>query len=111
MSRRDPALSVDDVMRLLPERFDAARVNGWAATFHFDIEGAPRPAWTVRVGGDGCRVERGHHGEHDCHVRMSQNTFLGLQSGEVNPQSAFLFGRIRVSDLGQMMRFVQAFGL
>ena len=40
---------------------------------------------------------------------MKHRTYLGIEDGTINPQTAFLMGKIRVSNLSEMMRFVKAF--
>jgi putative sterol carrier protein len=40
---------------------------------------------------------------------MKATTYIGIESARINPQAAFMTGRIRVSDLGQMMRYIKSF--
>ena len=40
---------------------------------------------------------------------MKEDTFLAVETGKMNPQTAFLMGRVRVSNLTEMMRFIKLF--
>ncbi len=101
--------SAEDLIRSLPDRFRPGRAEGWSAVFHWVVAGADPREWTVRVGGGVCIVEEGHHGEPACVVRTDAATYAGIEAGDVNPQVALMTGRITVSNLAEMMRFVKCF--
>ncbi len=103
--------SVEELIRLLPGRLRAERADGARGAYHFKIKGAEREAWTVHVEDGACRVAEGHEGVAACTVTTKERTLLGILDGKVNPQTAFLTGRIRVSDLGRMIAFLKAFRL
>jgi putative sterol carrier protein len=102
-------MTVPGLIGSLPERFRAGRTGDWTATFHFVLKGDQRPQWTVEIRDGQCRVSEGLHGDPDCVVRMKAATYIGVESGTINPQAAFMTGRVRVSNLGQMMRFIKSF--
>jgi putative sterol carrier protein len=106
----DPAAtSVEGMIRSLPQRVRPDRVAGWRARFHCTFTGANRPDWTVVIEDGSCRVRDGLHGDADCALRMDRKTFLGIANGTTDPRIAFLLGRIRVSNLEELLRFVRAF--
>ena len=107
-ARRGPR-TVEALMTSLPERLHSDRSRGVRAVFHCTVRGADAPQWTVRLNDGSCHVGRGHEGRPDCRIEMNEETFLGLQTGELNPQAALLSGKIKVSDLTLLMRFVRAF--
>ncbi len=102
-------MTVEGLIGSLPERLRPDRAEGWRAVFHIVLKDAERPEWTVTIDDGRCRVEPGLAGAPDCVVRMSAETYVGIESGRVNPQTAFMMGRVKVSDVGQMMRYVKAF--
>ncbi len=102
-------LTAEGLMRSLPGRLRSERVEGWSAVFHFVLKGADPAEWTVRIADGGCTVAPGLAGEPDCVVRMAADTYAGIESGAVNPQVAFMMGKVKVSDIGQMMRYIKAF--
>ena len=106
MSAVDP---VEGLVRSLPLRLRREQVAGWRARFHCTFSGADTADWTIVIDDGSCRVDEGHHGNPDCALRMDQETFLGIENGSVDPKWAFLFGKIRVSNLEELLRFVRAF--
>jgi putative sterol carrier protein len=101
--------TVSDLISSLPSRFRSERAADWTATFHFKLKGDPHPHWTVSLSDGRCQVREGFHGVPSCIVRMKAETYIGIESGSVNPQAAFMTGRVKVSDLAQMMRYIKSF--
>jgi putative sterol carrier protein len=104
-----PEATVAALMRSLPGRFRAERAEGFAAVYHYLLEEADQPEWTVSVADDRCTVSEGLVGRPDCVVRMRAATYLAIESGELAPQTAFLTGRAKVSNVAHMMRAMKLF--
>ena len=102
-------VNLEYVMRSLVGRVRPEKIVDWNGVFHFTFEGAGQPQWTMRVHDGDCRVNEGHHGEADCTLKTKEKTFVGIQTGTVNPEAAFMMGKIKVTNLPLMIRFVQAF--
>ena len=62
----------------------------------------------VRIADGRCAVAKGLEGKPDCVVSTTTPILAGIESGAINPQLAFLLGRIRVSDLDSLLRLVKA---
>lgn len=93
----------------LPRRFRPEKAEGFAARMHFRFKGASRPEWTVVVGDGRCEVAEGLSGDPDGVVTTTEETYVGMEMGKVNPQSAFLLGKVKVSNVLLLTRFVKAF--
>lgn len=100
---------VEAIFRSLPERLRPERTADWGGTFHFQIVGADKPDWTVIVETGVCRVQEGLEGDPACTVKMSEKTFLGIETGQKNPVFAFVKGKIKVTNVGQMRKYDRAF--
>ncbi len=107
---KGPSASVAELMGSLPARLRPGAGRGWRATFHFRLSRCAHPEWTVRIEEQRCTVAEGLSGVPDCTVEMSAETLNGIAAGTVNPRTAFLLRRVRVSHLGQMMKFIEAIG-
>lgn len=105
----DGPWTVDRIALSLPSRLRADKVEGWKSTFHYRLKGSERPDWTVRIENGACAVEEGLAGTPDCIVEMKEETFLAIETGKMNPQTAFLMGRVRVTNISEMMQFIKAF--
>ena len=106
---RDTPSEVDAIFRSLPARLRVDRVEGYRGVFQFDIRESSTPHWTVTIEGGACVVEPGLLGEPTCTVAMDEATFLSIETGRQNPMLAFVKGRIRVTNVGQMRRYDRAF--
>lgn len=108
-SKADTPAEVEAIFRSLPARLRSDRVQDYAGVFHFDIAGAAKPHWTVAIKDGACDVSEGLEGDPICTVRMNEKTFIGIETGERNPVFAFVKGKIKVTNVGQMRRYDRAF--
>ena len=93
----------------LPGRVRPDKVSGWTSRFHFRFRESRHPAWTVVIDGPKVAVSEGLEGGADCVVEASEKVYLDIEYGRQNPQTAFLMGKVKVSNLGEMMKYVKAF--
>jgi putative sterol carrier protein len=91
----------------LATRADASKTAGMTNSYLFDIEGAGK--WTVTV--DDCNVSVTEGGEDaDAVITASQETFEKIVSGEQNPTSAYMTGKLKVKgDMGAAMKLQKLF--
>jgi crotonobetainyl-CoA:carnitine CoA-transferase CaiB-like acyl-CoA transferase len=101
--------TVSELVSSLPGRLRPDKVVGWRACLHLRLSGAGVPEWTVRVADGRCEVAPGLTGEPTCVVEMKGDTYVAIETGRTNPQVAFMTGRVKVSNIAELMRFVKAF--
>ena len=65
----------------------------------------------VNVADGKIKVEDGLIGEPKCVVRASDQNFINLVSGELNPMMAILTGKVKISNQGEMIKYAKIFGL
>src|SRR5680860_181896 len=99
----------EDLVRSLPGRLRRDQVEGWDAIFHYTLRGAEPPTWTVTVRDATCAVQEGHQGAPNCTVTMEADTYISIERGDMNPQVAYMTGKVKVSDVIEMSRFAKAF--
>jgi putative sterol carrier protein len=86
---------------------DSSKAAGLNATYLFDIDGAGK--WTVTVENGRVSVQEGE-AEVDTTIEASEETFMKIVSGEQNPTSAFMTGKLKVrGDMGKAMKLQQLF--
>lgn len=102
MSRPD----IRQVFASIPSRFRKEKAEGYRATFHFSLGDVLQ---TVTIADGNCTVAEGLIGHPTCVVRAKAETYLSLELGELNPQIALMTGKVKVSDLSEMMRFAKCF--
>jgi len=101
--------SVVELFETLPLRFRADRAGGRNARFHFRFKDAARPDWTVVIEDGFCQTMEGHDGTPDCVVTTTEKTYLGIEGGLQSPETAFLLGKVKVSNVAAMTRFGKLF--
>jgi putative sterol carrier protein len=89
-------------METLAGRFKKEKAAGKSMTVHFKFNSTE---YSIVINGGQLTVDRGLSGEANCLVETDDATYIGVETGKLNPQEAFMTGKIKVSDLGVMMQF------
>ena len=100
-------MSAREFFDTLESRVDTSKTAGMNNSYLFDIEGAGK--WTVRVDDGKVNVTEG--GENaDAVITTSEETFEKIVSGEQNPTSAYMTGKLKVKgDMGAAMKLQKLF--
>jgi putative sterol carrier protein len=100
-------MSTREFFETLPTRVDTAKTAGMNNSYLFDIEGAG--TWKVDVQDGNVSVTEGG-GDADATISTSEETFDKLVSGEQNPTSAYMTGKLKVKgDMGAAMKLQKLF--
>jgi putative sterol carrier protein len=100
------AESVQEFFDTLPQR-DASKTEGMNNSYLFDIEGAGQ--WVVSVADGAINVTEGG-GEADTTISTSEESFLAISRGELNPTSAYMTGKLKIKgDMGAAMKLQKLF--
>jgi len=91
--------------RYRPEKAAA----NYTTTIHFDISGGNGGKFTVNIANGVCMVQDGHQGTSKCTVTTKDRTYEDVELGRSNPQMAVMMGKIRLSNLSEMMTFSTLF--
>lgn len=78
-------------------------------TFHFEISGDNGGDFTVHIEDNKCTVAEGLHGDANCVVKCKDSVYSDLELGKTNAQMAFMMGKIKISNIGAMMKFINNF--
>ena len=103
------ALLVKDIIHTLPRRFKANEAEYEEGIFHFDIEGEDGGAYTVQVQNGECTVVEGFEGTPNCVIRAKDKHYKKVETGQMNAQMAVMMGKLKISDLGEMIKFISYF--
>jgi acyl-CoA dehydrogenase len=98
-----------EILQTLPERFMPENAGDWETVFHFDISGTEGGQFTVTIKKGKCSVELGLTGEAKCTVSVADKTYRDIELGKMKPEWAFMTGKIRMSDMAEMMQFTKMF--
>ncbi len=87
--------------------FTPDKASGWTANMQYTIEGADN--YTVDIKDQKVNVQSGYHGTPTCKISVSAETMAGMIEGKISGQQAFLGGKIKASNMGDMIKFGKVF--
>ena len=91
----------------LASRVDASKTAGMNNTYVFEIDGAG--TWTVAVNDGKVDVTEGASGG-DCTIAASAENFAKIISGDQNPTTAYMSGKLKIKgDMGAAMKLQKLF--
>ncbi len=95
-------LTVKGIFDGLPNAFRADQAAGVDVVFQFDISGPAGGAWYATIKEGTCEVSEGSHSSPTTTIKMADDDFVKLITGELNAMSAFTSGKLRVE--GDLMK-------
>ncbi|MFI5172724.1 MAG: SCP2 sterol-binding domain-containing protein [Chitinophagales bacterium] len=103
-------LSAREIVMSLKERFRPEKAEpGYETVFHLDISGERGGKFTVRIADGTLNIEEGLNGSPSCVVSTKDETYEDTEWGRTNAQMAVMLGKIKVSDLGEILDFIPLF--
>jgi putative sterol carrier protein len=99
--------SAREFFETLASRVDESKTGGMNNSYLFDIDGAGK--WKVDVTDGKVTVTEGGE-DADAIISASEETFTKMVSGEQNPTSAYMTGKLKVKgDMGAAMKLQKLF--
>ncbi|MFQ5351516.1 MAG: SCP2 sterol-binding domain-containing protein [Candidatus Binatia bacterium] len=109
----DEVTSVQDVFAEMPNRFNAAAAAGLDAVYQYELSGDDGGTWHVAIKGgeiEGGVVNEGGHDSPNITISMTASDFLDMINGKLNPQMAFMGGKLKIKgDMSLAMKMQQIF--
>ena len=81
----------------LPSRFNESNAAGWNTTIQFNISGDKGGNYVVDVKDGKCEVRQETAEKASATINTSDETWIGIVEGRVNPMTAFTLGQLKVS--------------
>ena len=98
------------MLERMPQGFSPELAEGVTATVQFDFSQDDGGYYVVSIADGQCSVREGTIEQPDATMVASQATYLAVADGSLNPMTAFMTGKLRVSgNLPLLMQFQQMF--
>jgi len=94
--------SVKAVFDGLEKAFQPEAAAGVDVVFQFNISGPQGGSWFVTIKDGACQVSEGSHDRPTTTIKMADQDFVKMMSGELNPMAAFSSGKLKVE--GDLMK-------
>lgn len=75
----------------------AEKIAAITCIYEFQINGPAGGVWTLDLSVPGGQVTAGSLGKADCTITMQDENFVKLVTGQLNPQMAFMTGKLKVA--------------
>jgi putative sterol carrier protein len=99
-----------DIIYSLPQRLKTDKIDASASSvFHFKLAGPTGGEFTAVLKDKAVSVSDGLNGDATCVITAKASDYEDLELGRGNPQMMFMMGKIKVTNLGEVMKFVTYF--
>lgn len=94
-----------DIILALPERLKKEKAANIYGLYHFDIAGPRGGQFTVKLDYGNCEILPGLQGDAKCLTEVEDDVYENIELGKANPQEALMTGKLKVSNIMEMMTF------
>lgn len=106
------SMSARDFILGLAEKINPEALAGKEDTrFHFKLDGEGGGDFTAAIEQGKLLIQEGLSGDAKCTVNAAAKVLMEIVKGERNPTMAFMTGKIKVSNIGELMKYAKTFGL
>jgi len=100
-------MTAQEFFAQLPQKADPEKIAGMTNTYVFDVEDVGQ--WTVAVDDGTVTVTEGA-AEADCTITASEETLVKIATGEANPTTAYMTGKLKIAgDMGVALKLQKLF--
>ena len=90
------ALTVKATFDRMPERFQKAAAAGVDVVFQYEISGPQGGSWYVVIKDQTCSVSEGRHDSPTTTIKMADEDYLKMVTGELNAMQAYTTGKLKI---------------
>ena len=103
-------MTVAENFATLVTLFNPAAAAGINKTFQWNVTGAEEGKYALKVADGNCELIPGGVDKPDVTFTISDQDWLKMGEGKLDPQSAFFSGQLKVAgDIGLALKFAQLF--
>jgi putative sterol carrier protein len=102
-------ITARQILASAPLRFRPEKASNVHCIFHFIITGDEDFGYTITIADGKCTLTQELTGTATCTIKTTARTYIELETGKTNPQMALMLGKVKVSNIGEMMQFAKCF--
>lgn len=103
-------VTVKDIFREMPNRFNADAAKGMDAVIQFNLTGEDAAQYHAIIKDGKLEVKEGTHPSPKMTMTMSGKDYVDLSLGKLNGQMAFMQGKLKIAgDMGLAMKMQTLF--
>ncbi|HFC12799.1 MAG TPA: SCP2 sterol-binding domain-containing protein [Anaerolineae bacterium] len=98
-------VTVEEIFAAMPAKLDTEKAAGLDLTIAFDLSGDQATQKTLVISDGVATIEEGLKDDADATLIMDGADYAAMATGELNPMTAFMTGKVKVEgDLGSVMK-------
>lgn len=94
-------MTVDETFETMKRLFNPTAAAGFNKTIQWDIKGVQAGKWAFKIADRTCQLIKGGVDKAHLTMSMSDQTWLAIAEGKLDPVNAFTTGKVKMS--GDMM--------
>jgi putative sterol carrier protein len=103
-------ITVKDIFREMPNRFNPDAAKGMNAVIQFNLTGDDGGQWHAVIKDGTIQVNEGQHASPNMTLTMAAKDYIDLTLGKLNGQMAFMQGKLKIAgDMGLAMKMQSLF--
>lgn len=104
--------TVTELFEMMPTVFKPEAAPGVNAVVQISLTGDQVADYYVTIADGTCKVDEGKHESPSATLTMDGTDYVDMVGGKLNPQMAFMQGKLKISgDMGLLLRFQNFFDL
>jgi putative sterol carrier protein len=88
--------SINEFFSEIAKGVDPEKIEDMNATFQWDITGDGGGKWFAEVAGGTIEINAGESTNPDLTITVSASDWLNIVNGKLNPQMAFVVGKVKI---------------
>ncbi len=100
-------MTAREFLATVPPKLDSEEYKDLNTALHFDLD---EEQYTITVKNGVAELEDGLKGDAEVTLKANPDNFVKIASGEMNPMTAMMFGKLKVSNPGAMMKYAKLLG-
>ncbi len=94
-----------EILQAMAQCFDPTGAGDWETAIQFHLSGEDGGDFTLEIKNGSCAVGEGTLENPKATISMADKTFVGINTGTMNPMTAFMTGKIKVKgNMGEIMK-------